>query len=51
MRISDEELESISGGWECPVVGPVDGDAREDVDPDKARTDFVNGVVDGGELD
>jgi predicted ribosomally synthesized peptide with nif11-like leader len=45
-KLSEDELESVSGGnkrWRS------NGDSREDVDPDLAHTDFVNGAVDGGE--
>ena len=45
-KLSEDELESVSGGnkhWQS------NGDSREDVDPDLAQADFVNGAVDGGE--
>ena len=40
-KLSDAEMMSITGG----------GDTREGIDPAKAHEDFVNGIVDGGELD
>lgn len=54
-ELSEGELEGIVGGW---GGGPTDtcpkrtgGDAREDIDPARAHSDFVNGIIDGGELD
>ena len=56
-KLSDEELESVSGGaWsestddgECPHYSHSTGDEREDVDPAQVPAGFVNGAVDGGE--
>ena len=47
-ELSDADLDGISGGWD--IIGPVDGDFREDMNPAKAHVDYVNGIVDGGEL-
>lgn len=56
-KLSDQDLESVSGGaWanfhqsSCDRYKPH-GDERTDIDPALARADFVNGTVDGGELD
>ena len=38
---SEADMMRITGG----------GDSREDVDPADAHADFVNGIIDGGELD
>ena len=47
VKLSEEELETVSGGgWSGSY-----GDSREGVDPGLAHEDFVNGAVDGGELD
>ena len=40
-KLSEADMMRITGG----------GDSREDVDPADAHADFVNGIVDGGELD
>lgn len=40
-KLSVEDMMHITGG----------GDSREDVDPADAHADFVNGIIDGGELD
>lgn len=61
-KLTETELESVSGGgWTscdytcddsfriCPRA--TLGDARSGIDPEKAHSDFVNGTVDGGELD
>ena len=55
-KLSETELEAVSGGskWtECRCKSHKNwpGDAREDIDPELAHADFVNGVVDGGEVD
>jgi predicted ribosomally synthesized peptide with nif11-like leader len=47
-KLSEDELESVSGGSWSDISY---GDSREDIDPDLAQADFVNGAVDGGELD
>lgn len=59
MELTMEELDAISGGnWKCPWYDPYRcpskvrrGDEREGIDSAKVPADFVNGVVDGGELD
>lgn len=60
-KLTETELESVSGGdWgscdyscdgfrHCPYA--TFGDVRRGIDPEKAHDDFVNGTVDGGELD
>ena len=61
-KLTETELESVSGGgWtscdyscddgfrQCPRA--TLGDVRRGLDPEKAHDDFVNGTVDGGELD
>ena len=40
-KLSEADMMRITGG----------GDSREDVDPADAHADFVNGIIDGGELD
>ena len=56
-KLSDADIEAISGGaWanfhqsSCDRYTPH-GDERTDIDPALARADFVNGAVDGGELE
>ena len=56
IKLNDRDLEAVSGGiWsKCPSNDPChnyDGDVREGIDPELAHADFVNGTVDGGELD
>ena len=57
-KLSDADIEAISGGsdWKASSSGSCDtyqwrGDSRQSIDPALAPADFVNGVVDGGELD
>jgi predicted ribosomally synthesized peptide with nif11-like leader len=56
-KLSEAELEAVSGGgWgSCSSLEECRrqslGDTREDIEPGKAHADFINGVVDGGELD
>jgi predicted ribosomally synthesized peptide with nif11-like leader len=46
-KLSEDELEAVSGGgWSGSY-----GDSRGGVDSALAHADFVNGVIDGGELD
>ena len=40
-KLSEADMMRITGG----------GDSREGIDPADARAEFVNGLVDGGELD
>ena len=59
-ELSLDELDSASGGtgdrpsncmWVCLRRGDyVEGDTREDVDPARAHSDFVNGDIGGGEF-
>ena len=56
-RLSDADIEAVSGGdgWggsggSCPKDDVRFG-SRQSIDPALAHADFVNGVVDGGELD
>ena len=55
-KLSDADIEAISGGAWAGGGGSCDsyqgsGDSRQSIDPARAHADFVNGVVDGGELD
>ena len=55
-KLSDTDIEAISGGAWAGGGGSCDsyqwsGDSRQSIDPALAPADFVNGVVDGGELD
>ena len=59
-KLSDQDLEVVSGGqWMgCSSASCDDyscgrflGDSRANIDSALAHSDFVNGVVDGGELD
>ncbi len=56
-KLSDEDIAAVSGGggWagsgeSCPTNDGRFG-SRQNIDPAQAHADFVNGVVDGGELD
>ena len=56
-KLSDADIEAISGGggW-AGSGGSCHGNdyrfgSRQDLDPARAHADFVNGAVDGGELD
>lgn len=59
-KLSDQDLEVVSGGqWMgCSSASCDDyscgrflGETRESIDSALVHSDFVNGVVDGGELD
>ena len=57
-KLSEQDLEAISGGsWVCSSDCGGDchhqwrGDSRGGIDSARVHADFVNGVVDGGELD
>ena len=56
-KLSDAEMEAVAGGtsWTSPNCSshdsPYDGDTRTDIDPAQVRAEFLNGAVDGGELD
>lgn len=60
-KLSDQDLEAISGGsawtetgcknYRDPCKNHSYGDTRANIDPAQAHAEFVNGVVDGGELD
>ena len=56
-KLSDQDLEAVAGGaWADFHQSSCDnyqghGDARVSIDPAHANSDFVNGIVDGGELD
>lgn len=56
-KLSDADIEAISGGSDWTSSGGScdryqwHGDSRQSIDPALAPADFVNGVVDGGELD
>ena len=55
-ELSLDELDGASGGagdcsWVCLRRGDYEeGDTREDVDPARAHSDFVNGDIGGGEF-
>ena len=44
-KLSEADLEAMAGGKKAC------GDSRDGIDPGRVRADFVNGIVDGGELD
>ena len=56
-KLSDQDLQAVSGGsWDsCGSDGGCSeiklGDARTCISPERVRASFVNGAVDGGELD
>ena len=60
-KLSDQDLEAVSGGsawtstgcknYRDPCKSHNYGDTRASIDPVQAHADFVNGIVDGGELD
>ena len=55
-KLSEEDMQAVAGGgWNDSAVScrkaALDGDSRQNIDSAKAHADFVNGVVDGGELD
>jgi len=55
-KLSDADIEAVSGGggWTSGGSCPKDDvrfGSRQNIDPALAHADFVNGVVDGGELD
>ena len=55
-KLSEDDLQAISGGgWtcddSCDNYKPKWGDERKGIDPARAHADFVNGIVDGSELD
>ena len=60
-KLSEQDLEAVSGGsawtdsgcsnYHDPCKNHNYGDTRPNIDSAQAHADFVNGVVDGGELD
>ena len=51
-ELSDEELEGIAGGWECPCPGDYEsGDVRDDIDESGVSAAFMTGEIRGDGLD
>ena len=60
-KLSEQDLEAVSGGsawtdsgcgsYHDPCKNHNYGDTRPNIDSAQAHADFVNGAVDGGELD